>query len=230
MLEGFMEVPMPALPATARLDLVHLTKTDPCPQVRHRAHLLLALLSQGTLAAASRATGVAAPSIARWRDRYLADGRSGLSDHPRAGRPRRVTEAGDALLDQALAASPMDYGYPVATWGLPDLTDLLCQRLGIEIGCEGLSRHLKARGYSYARPRHDLHHRQDADAVESAKHVLRTLEKRGLIRLDTASSTWTNAPSTRTPTWLRRGNTEATPDASPPQAPTNGSPSSARST
>jgi transposase len=179
MLGGFKEHRMPASLTSSRSHLHHLTRTDPCPQVRHRAHLLLAVLAHGSLAAAARATGVSAAAIGRWRDRFLANGRDGLVDRPRVGRSSRITPAADQLLDAALAASPMDYGYPVATWGLVDLADLLRQRLGIVIGTEALSRHLKRRGYVYARPRHDLHHRQDADAVESAKHTLRTLEKRG---------------------------------------------------
>lgn len=221
---------MAALPRTAHSLLVQLTRTDPCPQVRHRAHLLLAVLAHGSLAAAARATGVTAKAIGRWRDRFLADARDGLVDQPRAGRPRRLTADADVLLDAALASSPMDYGYPVATWGLVDLADLLRRRLGIVIGTEALSRHLKWRGYVYARPRHDLTHRQDAEAVESAKHTLQTLEKRGLITLDTTSSTWMNAPSIATPTWQRAGSVGGSPGGSPPREPTNGSRSSAPST
>jgi transposase len=230
MMKWFKEPPMPTALVAARPDLLRLTRTDPCPQVRHRAHLLLAVLAHGSLAGAARATGTAAKTIARWRDRFLADGRAGLADQPRAGRPRRLTAAADDLLDAALATSPMDYGYPVATWGLVDLTDLLAQHLGIVIGTEALSRHLKARGYVYRRPRHDLTHRQDAEAVESAKHTLRTLEKGGLIVLDTISSTWTNAPSIAIPTWQRPGSGGAVRSASPPPARTNASPSSAPST
>ncbi len=116
----------------------------------------------------------------------------------------------------------MEYGYPVATWGLVDLADLLRRRCGVGIGTEALSRHLKRRGYVYRRPRHDLKHRQDAESVESAKHTLRTLQKRGLIALETASSTWMNARSTPIPSWQKCGNDGAVPDASPPLGPTSG--------
>lgn len=164
-----------------------LTKTDPCPQVRHRAHLLLAVIASASLAAA------------------------------------------DHLMVEALEASPMDYGYPVATWSLTDLGDLPRRRRGVALGTATLSRHLKKRGYVYRRPRHDLRHRQDARAVASAKHTLRTLQKRGLINLDTASSPWMNAVSIPIPNWQRCGNDAASRVASPPPEPTNGSPSSAAS-
>lgn len=226
----FKEPSMPSPLTSARPHLQRLSKTDPCPQVRHRAHLLLALVAHPSLAAAARATGVSTAAIGRWRDRFLAEGQAGLRDRPRAGRPGRITPAADAMLDTALAASPMEQGYPVATWGLVDLADLLRRRCGIVIGTEALSRHLKRRGYVYARPRHDLTHRQDADAVESAKHTLRTLEKRGLIDLDTRSCTWMNAPSIAIPTWQRAGSAGAVPGGSPLPAPTNGSPSSGPST
>lgn len=218
-------------PLSASLSrLIRLTKTDASPQIRHRAHLLLALITHGSLAAAARATGVSAKAIGRWRDRFLADGEPGLADRPRRGRPGRLTPAADELLDAALAESPMEHGYPVATWGLVDLADLLRRRCEIVIGTEALSRQLKRRGYVYARPRHDLHHWQDADAVESAKHTLRTLEKRGLISLDTTSSIWMKAPSIAIPTWRRAGSAGDSPDALPRRAPTGGSPSSGPST
>ncbi len=61
-------------------------------------------------------------------------------------------------------------------------------------------------GYRYQRPRHDLTHRQDAEAVASAKHVLAELHKRRHLQgLDSARSTWMNATSIPTPTWQRSG-------------------------
>lgn len=216
--------------ASSRPLLIHLTKTDASSQVRHRAHLLLAVIANPSLAAAARVTGVSDKTLRRWRERFFAEGRAGLADRPRQGRPSRVTPAADHLIAEALDGSPMDYGYPVATWGLVDLADLLRRRCEVTLGTEALSRHLKRRGFVYRRPRHDLKHRQDAHAVASAQHSLRTLQKRGLISLDTASSTWMNAVSTPIPSWQRCGNGAASHGASPPPAPTNGSPSSAPST
>lgn len=214
----------------ARPTLVHLTKTDPDPRVRHRAHLLLAVIHSPSMAAAGRMSGTSPTALGAWRDRFLAEGRDGLVDRPRRGRPRRCDAAADQLLDEALAASPMDYGYPVALWGLVDLADLLARRQAIQIGTEALSRHLKQLGYCYRRPRHELRERQDEDAIASARHTLEKLQKRGLIAPDTASSIWMNAISTPIPSWQRCGNGEGCPAASPPPGATSGQASSARST
>lgn len=46
--------------------------------------------------------GTAAHRLRAWRGRYLEQGRSGLVDKPRAGRPATLGAADLALLDDAL--------------------------------------------------------------------------------------------------------------------------------
>ena len=88
---------------------------------------------------------------------------------------------------------------------MADLTDVLAQR-GWTVSRATVSRALQRLGYRYRRPRHDLTHRQDAAAVASAQHVLRELQKRGLLPgLDFGLSTWMNATSIPIPTWQRSG-------------------------
>jgi hypothetical protein len=61
-------------------------------------------------------------------------------------------------------------------------------------------------GYRYRRPRHDLRHRQDAEAVAAAKQVLDWLEKKALLSPDDSIwSIWTTASSTLIPRWRRSG-------------------------
>jgi transposase len=130
---------------------------------------------------------------------------AGAGRSPRHGRPPKLDARAQAELASALAASPLDYGYPVTTWTVADLADLLAQR-GWTVSRATVSRTLAALGYRYRRPRHDLTHRQDAEAVASAKHVLRELQKRGrLPGLDFGLFTWMNAICTPTPTWRRAG-------------------------
>jgi transposase len=149
--------------------------------------------------------GCCTKRIRVWRRRFLAEGRQGLADRPRQGRPLKLDAQAQAALESALAASPLDYGYPVTTWTVADLADLLAQR-GWTVSRATVSRRLAAMGYRYRRPRHDLTHRQDGEAVASAKHVLRELQKRGrLPGLAFGLSTWMNAICTPTPTWRRSG-------------------------
>lgn len=187
-------------------ELRRLTRTDPDPRVRHRADALLLLACGRRLEEAVQAIGCCAKRLRVWRRRFLSEGRVGLVDRPRCGRPPKLDAQARALLETALAASPLDYGYPVTVWTVADLTDLLGRR-GWTVCPTTVWRTLHALGYRYRRPRHDLTHRQDAEAVAAAKHVLRELQKRGhLPRPASGSFTWMNAISTPTPTWQRSGN------------------------
>jgi transposase len=173
--------------------------------VRHRADTLLQLAHGRSVEDAAHAMGCCTKRIRVWRRRFLAEGRTGLADRPRSGRPALLDDGARALLETALAGSPLDYGYPVTTWTVADLADLLTQR-GWPVSRVTVARGLQRLGYRYRRPRHDLTHRQDAEAVASAKHVLRELQKRGhLPGLDFGLFTWMNAICTPTPTWRRSG-------------------------
>jgi len=205
-----------------RAELIRLTRMDRDAKVCHRAHVLLAALDAPSNTAAARATGVSVRSLQRWRTRYLAEGAVGLRDQPRPGRPPKPNLAAQALLAQAVEASPMEYGYAVSTWTAADLGDLL-RRRGWPVATATVYRLLHRLGYQHRRPRHDLHHRQDAEAVASARHVLATLQKRGLISgAASACSTSTNANCTPIPTWQRSGSAPGLPAASPPPEPIGG--------
>lgn len=189
-----------------RPTLRHLTRTDPDPRVRHRADALLLVASGLSLSQAAARIGCARNSVHTWAERFLAGGREGLIDRRRLGRPHKLDAAACALLDAALGNSPLDYGYPVTVWTVADLHDLLGRR-GYTVSIGTVYRTLAQLGYRYRRPRHDLHHRQDAEAVASAKRVLVELQQRGLLPgLDSALSIWMNAPSTPIPTWRKSGN------------------------
>jgi transposase len=188
--------------------LRHLTRTDPDPRVRHRADGLLLVAGGMSLSKAATVFGCARNSLRSWGQRFLAEGRDGLADRGRRGRPPKLDAAARAMLETALAASPLDYDYPVTTWTVADLTDLLGHH-GWSVHPVTVYRALTAMDYRYRRPRHDLTHRQDAEAVASAKHVLAELHKRGLLPgLDSGWSMWMNATSIPTPTWQRSGSAE----------------------
>lgn len=186
-----------------------LTRTDPDPRVRHRADGLLLIAGGMPLTEAAHVFGCARNSLHRWGERFLAEGRDGLADRGRRGRPPKLDVAARDLLEAALATSPLDYDYPVTTWTVADLNDLL-GRHGWPVSTATVYRTLAALGYRYRRPRHDLTHRQDAEAVASAKHVLAELQKRGLLPgLDSAWSTWMNVTSIPIPTWQKGGSAAA---------------------
>lgn len=203
-----------------RAELTALTKHDDDPKVRHRAHALLDLLDSPSVHVTATRLVVSAKSLGRWRTRFLAKGGAGLRDLPRSGRPPTLPMAARALVETALTADPMDYGYPVTTWTIVDLTDLLARR-GWLVSPGTVNRTVHQLGYVHRRPRHDLRHRQDAEAVASAQHVLETLQKRGLISsAEFASCTSTSASFTPIPTWQKSGDAGANRAGFPRREPT----------
>jgi transposase len=189
-------------------ELRHLTRTDPDPRVRHRADALLLLAHGRSVEETARSIGCCTKRIRVWHRRYVTEGRRGLCDRPRTGRPSLLDAAATSLLETALAGSPLDYGYPVTLWTVADLADLLARR-GWVVSRATVSRALQRLGYRYRRPRHDLTHRQDREAVAAAQHVLRELQKRGLLPgLDFGLFTWMNATCTPIPTWQKSGSAE----------------------
>jgi transposase len=157
--------------------LRHLTRTDPDPRVRRRAHGAL-LVEQGhSLAEVARFFATAAHRVRAWQDRFLADGRVGLADRARGGRPPKLDEAALAFVEEALERGPQAYDFPVTVWTLRDLQTLLLRERRVEVSVATLSRVVHPLGYRYRRPRHDLTHRQDAEAVASAERILGWLQK-----------------------------------------------------
>ncbi len=118
--------------------------------------------------------------MAAAKARFLAGGRRGLADEPRSGRPPKLNAAALAFLAEALEASPQAYGLPVTVWSIRDLREVLAARLGVRVCTATVHRAVQRLGYRYRRPRHDLRHRQDQEAVAAAEEVLAWRRKKAL--------------------------------------------------
>jgi putative transposase len=187
-------------------DLRGLARTDHDPRVRRRAHALLLVAEGHPVAAVARLFETGPNRIRAWRARFLAGGRRGLADGPRSGRPPKLDAAALAFLAEALEASPQAYGLPVTVWSIRDLREALAARRGVRVCTATVHRAVQRLGYRYRRPRHDLRHRQDQEAVAAAEEVLAWLRKKASTPpANSASSTWTSARSTGTPAWRRCG-------------------------
>ena len=199
---------MPALAEQAHV-LRQLIRTDPDPRVRHRAQLVLLVAEGEPVIRVARLFRTAPHRIREWRGRFLERGRDGLADGPRPGRPPKLSAADLALLAEALERGPGAYGWPVTIWSVRDLRELLLREHGVAVCAGTVYRALRGLGYRYRRPRHDLKHRQDREAVAAAQGVLAWLGKAASPDPPTSiSSTSTSARSTATLGWRRSGSAE----------------------
>ena len=187
-------------------DLARLVRTDPDPRVRHRAQAVRLVVDGQSIRHVAKLFHTSPHRVRTWRTRFLTGGRTGLADEPRTGRPPKLRAAELALLTEALERGPQAYGWPVTVWSLRDLGELLRQRRGVRVCATTIQRALHGLGYAYRRPRHELKHRQDHDAVAAAAEVLAWLGKGPAPSpLPSAWSTWMNAKSTAIPGWRKSG-------------------------
>jgi putative transposase len=189
--------------------LRRLTRTAPDPRVRRRAHAMLLVAEGKPVLEVARLFETAPHRVRAWRARFRAHGEAGLADEPRTGRPPKLDAAALAFLREALESDPRAYGLPVTVWSIRDLRELLVRRLGVEVCVHTVWRAVHGLGYRYRRPRHDLRHRQDREAVASARQVLEWLQGKAPSApphpTTFASSTSTSVRSTGTPGWRRSG-------------------------
>ncbi len=182
-------------------ELRHLIKTDPDPRVRHRAQALLMLAQGASVLGVARWFRTAPHRVRVWRTWFLEGGRDRLADDRRTGRPPKLGPADLTCLDEALQRGPQAYGWPVTTWSIRDLQELLRRERRVEVSVYTVYRAVRGLGYRYRRPRHDMKHRQDAEAVASTRQALAWLGKAPAP--SPATFTWsisTNARSTATRT------------------------------
>ncbi len=72
-----------------------------------RSSIVLAYADSGSVAETARRLGISAPTVSKWRDRFLSDRLDGLGDAPRPGQPRKMTDAQiNALITRTLQDAP----------------------------------------------------------------------------------------------------------------------------
>jgi transposase len=186
--------------------LLQLVKTDRDPRVRRRAQAVLLVEEGHPVAEVARLLHTGASCVRRWRTRFREAGRAGLADRPRVGRSAKLDAEARAWLQAALEAGPQAYGLLSTVWCIRDLQAVLERERGVQVSEWTVYRAVRALGYRYRRPRHDLTHRQDPAAVAATREVLRWLQKKRLLDpSDSIWSTWMSASSTPIPTWHRSG-------------------------
>jgi transposase len=89
------------------------------------------LVEEGqTLASMARLFQTAPHRVPVWQRRFAVEGRDGLLDQTRRGRPPKLRADDRAFLVSALAQGPQAYGLPVTVWSIRDLQALLDRERG----------------------------------------------------------------------------------------------------
>jgi transposase len=86
-----------------------------------RARIVLAAAGDTPNAQIAAALGVHVDTVRKWRRRYTKDGRAGLRDRPRSGRPRQFNPAIVAEIKALACELPATSEIPLARWTCPEL-------------------------------------------------------------------------------------------------------------
>ncbi len=65
--------------------------------------------------------GIGVDTVRKWRDRYALEGRDGLGDRPRSGRPPKFTPVQAAEVKALACQLPAEHEVPLAVWSAPEL-------------------------------------------------------------------------------------------------------------
>lgn len=174
-------------------ELGHIIRTHKRAEVVQRATGVRMMGLGQTSAQVAGQLAVTPATVRNWFTRWQEGGVQALVNRPKAGRPRQATEAYWQVIADALESAPSRFGYTFTIWTLVRLRDHAEQQTGIHLHANYLSEQMKRHGYVYRRPKHDLAHKQDAQARDAAAVALEGLKKtpkRGISH----SASWTKAP------------------------------------
>jgi transposase len=118
--------------------------------------------------------GYAVPQIAQiqdcgedvvrtWLHRYQVQGVAGLEDEPRSGRPPKDRLAAE-IVDTQASQPPDCSGHTRAYWTVATLAAFLLSRFRLVLSRSSVRRHLKAKGWRWARPRLAPARKRDPEA------------------------------------------------------------------
>lgn len=95
-------------------------------------------------------------TVRRWIKRFNAEGISGLSDAPKSGAPRRVTESYRQRLLVIVRQRPRSLDQPYSLWTLQRLVEFMAEETGLRFSPETVRLILKANDIVISRPQHKV--------------------------------------------------------------------------
>jgi transposase len=82
-------------------------------------------------------------ALSKWVHRFANEGRQGLVDRPRSGRPLKVTCALAMHLDRLVDQDPLPHGSLYSQWSCRARAAVLAQQTGIQLGRDSVRGVLK---------------------------------------------------------------------------------------
>lgn len=95
-------------------------------------------------------------TVRRWIKRFNAEGINGLSDKPKSGSPKRVTEGYRERLLVVVRRRPRSLKQPYSLWTLQRLVDFMAEETELRFSTETVRLILQANNIVISRPQHKV--------------------------------------------------------------------------
>jgi transposase len=150
-----MEVrPLTEEELTGLNDLYHQTKM---PRIRTRVQMiLLAIEEKMTAPRIAKIVRQNEQTVRRWIQRFNAEGITGLSDEPKSGAPKQVTDGYRERLLVVVRRRPRSLEQPYSLWTLQRLANFMAEETGLRFSTETVRLILKANDIVISRPQHKV--------------------------------------------------------------------------
>jgi transposase len=84
-------------------------------------------------------------ALRKWVHRFAHQGTRGLLDHPRPGRPPKVTCELEQHLNRLVDQDPLEHGSLYSQWSCRELATVFARETGVQLGRESVRGVLKKR-------------------------------------------------------------------------------------
>jgi transposase len=115
-------------------------------------------------------------TVYKWLNRFDAEGPAGLYDRPRSGRPPKVDQDTQQVIEEAVSEPPTEQGYNFTYWTVPLLSQHVRQTLDKQLCHETVRIALHALGFRWRRPRWATP-REDPQAAQRMQAIARAVFK-----------------------------------------------------
>src|SRR5215213_1990450 len=137
------------------LDQVYQTTKE--VRLRTRSQIiLLAAEQQLTPSGIASIVRQSEQTVRTWLKRYQSEGLEGLADAPRAGAPRKITDAYWEQVVEAVRQHPRSLEQPFSTWTLQRLVEYMAQQTDIRVSPDTVRLILLDAEIVMSRPQHKV--------------------------------------------------------------------------
>lgn len=136
--------------------LKRVAEADGAIRVARRLHAVLLNHQKHTSGQIARLLDAPRSRVSLWLQQFETQGWEALLEGHRAGRPKELSAAQLARLDDLIDSGPVAYGFPSGVWTSPMIARVIAEEFAVAYHPGHVRKVLKAMGFSVQRPRRKL--------------------------------------------------------------------------